>query len=169
MHFFFQSQKYSIERTFNSVIRNVLKIKQKNNNPHMTWRFPSVSSPWCGQTLVLWRSRVWKCSGLIHNTSWPSSPNQETAAKLTQGNMYSDIKILEWFAKHHPPFVFKATGNYRFEEMSQVQFRYRQLEGSVATSTSHLSVEPWHTLTQPAEDKTTEKGHIFGLDMSNFT
>lgn len=45
--------------------------------------FSSASSQWCGRTLVLWRSRVWKCSGLIHNTSWPSSPSQDTAAKVT--------------------------------------------------------------------------------------
>lgn len=30
---------------------------------------------WRGGTLVLWRSRLWHFSGLIHNTSWPSSPS----------------------------------------------------------------------------------------------
>lgn len=32
------------------------------------------SRKWYGGTLVLWRSRVSHFSGLIHNTSWPSTP-----------------------------------------------------------------------------------------------
>lgn len=34
---------------------------------------------WRGGTLVLWRSRLWHFSGLIHNTSWPSSPSRARA------------------------------------------------------------------------------------------
>lgn len=77
---------------------------------HCCYLATCPSRKWRGGTLVLWRSRVWHFSGLIHNTSWPSPP----AHTQRWGPVQRQCEARRWQSPHCP---HRAAGSVEFTRL----------------------------------------------------